>query len=471
VEEEIMDFIEENNKREITNCFILYVDKDCSENEKETVCNFKCQHCLTKETKILKENYEWTPINKIKKGDKVFGFTKGNLFLPTNVKQNSIRKDKVYEIITDKGKIKATSNHRFLNSYGKWISIDKILFDKNNNLKIGSSRCNIKYLSYPEKFIENENYMLGYINGIMKGDGSIGESIQKEKWVCRWASLRLNDIEAIERYSKYLKHFNIDNNISFCKYTHFSNGKKIKMNRVEFRDEKRINQLKKLIKMKNNKDFLYGYLAGFFDAEGSYSGGTIRISQKDEILLKDLIKKFKKIGFNFVFEKGNRADLIRLIGKFDTKLRFFTKCKPAITRKYSKLKGINKLQKAKIIDIKYKGIKEVYNFETDLGTYWANGLASHNCYYRFSNQRMKTLNEMKAEVDRMVSLGANHVQITGAEPTIHKDIIELITYIKSKKVLCSVITNGYLISIPSVAEKYKGLVDYFLMSIHGINKT
>jgi pyruvate-formate lyase-activating enzyme len=93
------------------------------------------------------------------------------------------------------------------------------------------------------------------------------------------------------------------------------------------------------------------------------------------------------------------------------------------------------------------------------------------CYYRFSNQKMKTLNEMKSEVNKMIGLGANHVQITGAEPTIHKDIIELIKYIKSKNLVCSVITNGYLIAIESVAKKYKGLVDYFLMSIHGIGKT
>jgi len=93
-----------------------------------------------------------------------------------------------------------------------------------------------------------------------------------------------------------------------------------------------------------------------------------------------------------------------------------------------------------------------------------------HCYYRFSNQKWKTLLEMKQEVDNQLRSGATHVQITGAEPTMHKDIIELIDYIKSKNVLCSVITNGFLISIPSIAEKYKGKVDYFLMSIHGDGK-
>ena len=93
-----------------------------------------------------------------------------------------------------------------------------------------------------------------------------------------------------------------------------------------------------------------------------------------------------------------------------------------------------------------------------------------HCYYRFSNQKMKTLLEMKQEVDQHIRTGSNHVQITGAEPTMHKNIIELIDYIKSKNVLCSVITNGYLISVPSIAKKYAGKIDYFLMSIHGHKK-
>jgi len=92
------------------------------------------------------------------------------------------------------------------------------------------------------------------------------------------------------------------------------------------------------------------------------------------------------------------------------------------------------------------------------------------CYYRFSNQKFKTLQEMKNEVNEMVSRGANHVQITGAEPTMHKDIFELLDFIKTKNVLCSMITNGYLLSVESLCEKLKGKVDYLLMSVHGRGK-
>jgi len=93
-----------------------------------------------------------------------------------------------------------------------------------------------------------------------------------------------------------------------------------------------------------------------------------------------------------------------------------------------------------------------------------------HCYYRFSNQKWKTLLEIKQEIDNQFRSGATHVQITGAEPTMYKNIIEVIDHIKAKNILCSVITNGYLISIDSIAKQYKGKVDYFLMSIHGHKK-
>lgn len=90
-----------------------------------------------------------------------------------------------------------------------------------------------------------------------------------------------------------------------------------------------------------------------------------------------------------------------------------------------------------------------------------------HCYYSLFSQRWKKVQKIKNEIDQMVSQGANHIQITGAEPTMHKDIFEIIDFINSKKVLCSVITNGYLLSIENMVQKYAGKIDYFLMSIHG----
>lgn len=93
-----------------------------------------------------------------------------------------------------------------------------------------------------------------------------------------------------------------------------------------------------------------------------------------------------------------------------------------------------------------------------------------HCYHRFSSRKMKSLDAMKSEIDTMIERGADHVQITGGEPTIHKNFLELIRYVKSKKVMCSVITNGFLLANSSFVDRLKEDIDYFLMSIHGGNE-
>lgn len=93
-----------------------------------------------------------------------------------------------------------------------------------------------------------------------------------------------------------------------------------------------------------------------------------------------------------------------------------------------------------------------------------------HCYYRFEKQKWKPLVKMKEEVEKAISLGSDHIQLTGAEPTLHPDYLNLIQYIHSKSILCSVITNGHLLSNYDFAEKTKPYIEYYLFSVHGATK-
>ena len=46
-----------------------------------------------------------------------------------------------------------------------------------------------------------------------------------------------------------------------------------------------------------------GYLAGIFDAEGSYSGGVLRICNTDAEIIRRLCDALKAFGFRFVVER------------------------------------------------------------------------------------------------------------------------------------------------------------------------
>jgi len=356
-------------------------------------CIYNCNFCLARNTKILTENLIWKNIQDIKVGDTIIGFEKGNLIKKTKVNFIFKRKKMVYEIKTNKGIIYATDEHPFLNNLGKWISIKD--FYKKNSMKIKSLRAKIRFLSFPTTFKENKNYKKGYIAGILKGDGTIGEGYYKDRNSYskqRWISLRMIDKEPINRYINYLNDFKIKINLKFA-YQVYKN-KKWWCYRAETRDKKIIEKIKKVIKFKINKDFIKGYFAGLFDAEGSHNS-ALRIHSNDENFRDWLIYLGKKIGFNFINEKKG----IRLIGGIEKKIEFLSLINPTITRKKNYLFQKNtRLLNAEIISITPLKRQTVYNLETDCHTFWANGFASHNCYRMVKGIRLRNVQSIIDEI-------------------------------------------------------------------------
>lgn len=54
--------------------------------------------------------------------------------------------------------------------------------------------------------------------------------------------------------------------------------------------------------------------------------------------------------------------------------------------------------------------------------------------------------ECKKMIDKLVNWGTFQIGLTGGEPTIRKDIVELVRYTSKKKVACNLTTNGWNIS-------------------------
>lgn len=79
---------------------------------------------------------------------------------------------------------------------------------------------------------------------------------------------------------------------------------------------------------------------------------------------------------------------------------------------------------------------------------------------------VKTLDEMKNKIDQGIDRGNKWVDITGGEPSIYPDIIELIEYIKLKELKVCIITNGIIGKIQTDRLLNVG-VDEFLVSRQG----
>lgn len=69
----------------------------------------------------------------------------------------------------------------------------------------------------------------------------------------------------------------------------------------------------------------------------------------------------------------------------------------------------------------------------------------HTCYNR-NRDYVKDLKLVLEEIDTGLRMRkADTITILGGEPTLYPDLVKVVSYIKSKGVLCQMLTNGYLI--------------------------
>src|SRR5207248_10173479 len=91
---------------------------------------------------------------------------------------------------------------------------------------------------------------------------------------------------------------------------------------------------------RDSPSYRRGFLAGFFDAEG-HNGDSLRLSQVDVTVLERVQRYGASLGFRFDLElRPGRASTVRLVGRLVDRIRFFSTCRPAISRKIGALYGM-----------------------------------------------------------------------------------------------------------------------------------
>lgn len=83
---------------------------------------------------------------------------------------------------------------------------------------------------------------------------------------------------------------------------------------------------------------------------------------------------------------------------------------------------------------------------------------------------VKTLEQVKAEIDAAIMRGNNYMDITGGEPTIYPHIFETLEYAKSRFLGTCIITNG-LTSLDRINRILDIGIDDWLVSRHGLKDT
>ena len=385
-------------------------------------CSLNCVYCVPGDTKILMSDFKEKDIKDIKIGEEVLGFEESvdprkqrTLLRSKVIKTFKRTSDDLYKIVDkNSGKyLYITGEHPILTHRGWKLTKDVYKSKLAVYMVPDIADDNI---SIDIEDIEDINYITGYFLGAFMGDGSYIKYDAKDGYRRYILRFIVKDREMNDRMSHYANILGF----TFHKYD-FEISKKynIILPALLSRKKSDYDLIMKLIddnlshgNMNKDKNFLIGYLAGIYDAEGSFDGCSIRITNTNLYIMYIIEQALKVLSFQWKYDvlgltKNSVKSTIRIIGGISENARFFRLIHSAISRKKFE-RFIGKSIFFRNFDIaveKTPGNHEVYNIETETHTYIANSFLVHNCYQFNKTKTKMTFNTAKKFIDELL---ANH---------------------------------------------------------------
>lgn len=357
-------------------------------------CSHSCNYCSHGDTPVLIADGRIKPIADLQPGDDIYGTIfdgKYRRYVRTQVQAHWETVKPAYRITLEDGTELITSgDHRLLSNRGwKYVTGTEWGPDRRPHLTTKNKLMGTgKFASPPEV---GREYRRGYLCGIIRGDGHLGSYSYRRPGRSRSDvhrfRLALADLEALRRAHQYLATFRIETReFQFL----VASGAHRAMQAIRTSSLSHVTAIEEIIRwpVSPSLEWSKGFLAGIFDAEGSFSTGIFRIGNTDQELIDWTTRCLRRLGFFYVLEErrgSNRpVKVIRILGELSEKLRFFHTVDPAITRKRTfegmAIKGSARL---KVMHIEPLGIDlPMYDITTGTGDFIANGVVSHNCFAR-----------------------------------------------------------------------------------------
>jgi len=360
-------------------------------------CSHACSFCLAGSTPILMGDGRTKPIADVRIGDEIYGTVRlGNYrrYVKTTVQAHWRTVRPAYRVVLEDGtELISSGDHRFLTNRGwKYVAQAERPAQRPHltltNHMLGTGR----FVSPPQ---HNEDYRQGYLSGMIRGDGTIGHYMYPSRGrVGRINSFRLAlvDIEGIQRTKEYLARQNVETNEFVAS---LASGNHRAAYAIRTAARRNVHAIEEAIRWPTylNDDWCKGFLAGIFDAEGSYSRGILRISNTNFSLIDTIVACLQNLAIPYVVEDPQRPNAIkyvRIVGGVQQVLRFFHTVDPAITRKRSiEGQAIKNKARLRVASIRSLGIGiPMYDMTTGTGDFIANGVVSHNCFARSTHTYM-----------------------------------------------------------------------------------
>jgi DNA repair photolyase len=360
-------------------------------------CSHACSYCMAGNTPILMADGRTKPLADLRAGDAIYGTVldgKYRRYVTTQVLDQWSTVKPAYRVaLADGTELVTSGDHRFLTN-GGWKQVADSADGSGQQARL---TVNDKLLG-TGKFATppggGPEYRRGYLCGIIRGDGHIGSySYQRpgrtHNDVHRFR-LALSDIEALYRSRVYLRQLSITTD-EFV-YGQAMAGRK-QLTAIRNQTRGGVAAIQDIVAWPHapSVEWHKGFLAGIFDAEGSFNHfGGLRIANTDQAIIEQIASGLRRFGFCFstsIRPQGNKPlTVIRLLGGLCERLRFYHIVDPAITWKRT-IEGVAIRRGAqRVSSIESLGVHlRLYDITTGTGDFIANGVVAHNCFARPSH--------------------------------------------------------------------------------------
>ena len=386
-------------------------------------CSHACSYCASGDTPILMADGRTRPLADLRVGDRIYGTERWGTYrhyvITTVLDHWSVIKPAYRTVLADGTELITSADHRFLSDRGwKHVTGTECGRHRRPHLTINNKLMGTGgFVAAPE---HDPEYRSGYLTGMIRGDGHLGSYDYprpgRTSGLVHRFRLALTDLEALLRAKQFLAQGGIPTD-EFV-FLEAAGGYR-SMRAIRNQTRAGVEAVTALIAWPTQltEPWCKGFLAGIFDAEGSYARGILRISNADTTILETIERCLRRLDMPYVRERprDNGVACIRLVGGLRHHLRFFQTVDPAITRKRSiegtAIKGDAPLR---VTSIEPLGMElPLYDITTGTGDFIANGVVSHNCFARPTHEYLNL--NIGRDFERRIVVKINAVERVRAE--------------------------------------------------------
>jgi len=356
-------------------------------------CSHSCTYCSSGDTQILMADGRTKALEDVRVGDRIYGTERqGNYrrYTPTEVLDHWATVKPAYRVTLEDGtELLASGDHRFLSNRG-WKHVTGDMSGPNQRPYLTTNNKLLGTGQFATAPAHDAEYRRGYLCGMVRGDGHVGSYSYDRPGRTRddhhRFRLALIDLEALARSKSYLSRVGVETQEFLF---HEASGNTSAARAIRTSARASVVAVQEIIQWPTHptEQWRKGFLAGIFDAEGSYSRGILRIPNCDRGIISHIGESLKRFGFTYVIESIARekpVEVVRIVGGVREHLRFFHLVDPAITRKRT-IDGyaIKNKSQLRVMSIEPLNLEmPMYDITTGTGDFVANGVVSHNCFAR-----------------------------------------------------------------------------------------